>query len=123
VTLGVNRTTAEKYSARATDVIGSWSAYVDYVQNVATSYDDLKAALLELDIFSAIYMQTKSADSFNWVKTETGGTHDVRLRGALHVFVDPDEDADVTAKAIVGNRTMLVEPTKIKARVSNRDEV
>jgi len=37
-------------------------------------------------------------------------------------LVDPD-DADVTAKAIVGNRTMLVEPTRIKARVSNRDEV
>jgi len=122
-TLGVDRTTAEKYSARATDVIGSWSAYVDFVQTVATSYDDVKAALLELDIFSAIYMQTKSANSFNWVKTGTGGTHDVRLRGALHVFVDPDEDADVTAKAIVGNRTMLVEPTKIKARVGNRDEV
>ncbi|MDS0283274.1 hypothetical protein [Haloarcula onubensis] len=122
VTLGVDRTTAEKYSARATDVIGSWSAYADFVGTVATSYDDVKAALLELDIFSAIYLQTKSANSFNFVKTGAGGTHDVRLRGALHVFVDPDDDADVTAKAIVGNRTMLVEPTKIKARVSGRDE-
>ena len=122
VTLGVDRTTAEKYSARATEVLGSWTEYVSYVQTVATSYDDLKAALLELDIFSAIYMETKSANSFNWVKTGTGGTHDVRLRGALHVFVDPDDDADVTAKAIVGNRTMLVDPVKIKARVDTRDE-
>lgn len=44
------------------------------------------------------------------------------MRGALHVFIDPDDDAEATAKAIVGNRTMLVEPTKIKARVSSRDE-
>lgn len=71
------------------------------------------------DLFLDIYMRTKSANSFDWVKTDTGGTNDVRFMGALHVFAD---DADVEAQAIVGNRTMFVDPIKTKARVSRLDD-
>lgn len=71
------------------------------------------------DLFFDIYMRTKSANSFDWVKTDTGGTYDVRFMGALHVFAD---DADVEAQAIVGNRTMFVDPIKTEARVSRLDD-
>ncbi|MFB6139415.1 MAG: hypothetical protein ABEJ26_03160 [Halosimplex sp.] len=118
---GITDSDAEVFVTTAENEIGTWSEYQTFVAD-ASSYDDLKAELLNLDIFTAIYLETKSANSFNWVKTATGGEHDVRLRGALHVFVDPDDDADVYAKAIVGNRTMLCSPTKIKARVSSRDD-
>lgn len=67
-------------------------------------------------------MRTKSASSFDWVKTDTDGTNDVRFMGALHVFVDSDSDASVEAQAIVGNRTMFVDPIKTKARVSRLDD-
>lgn len=60
----------------------------------------------------SISLETKSAHSFYRMKTGTGGNHDVRLRGALHLFVDTDDDTDVYAKAIVGKRTMPVEPTE-----------
>lgn len=118
---GITGSDAEVFVTTAENEIGTWSEYQAFVAS-ASSYDELKTELLNLDIFTAIYLETKSANSFNFVKTGTGGTHDVRLRGALHCFVDPDDDADAYAKAIVGNRTMLVEPTKIKARVSSRDE-
>ena len=118
---GITSSDAEVFTTTAENEIGSWSEYRTFVSNTE-SYDELKAELLNLDIFTGIYLETKSANSFNFVKTGTGGRHDVRLRGALHCFVDPDDDTDVYAKAIVGNRTMLVEPTKIKARVNSRDE-
>lgn len=116
----VTSSDAEVFVTTAENEIGAWSEYQPFVAN-AGSYDELKAELLNLDIFTAIYLETKSANSFNFVKTGTGGEHDVRMRGALHCFIDPDDDAEAKAKAIVGNRTMLVEPTKIKARVSSRD--
>ena len=112
---------AEVFVTTAQNEIGTWSEYRTFVAN-ASGDDELKAELLNLDIFTAVYLETKSANSFNFVKTGTGGEHDVRLRGALHCFVDPDDDGSAYAKAIVGNRTMLVSPTKIKARVSSRDE-
>lgn len=42
--------------------------------------------------------------------------------GALHVFVDGESDYDnVYPEAIIGNRTMLVEPRKIRAAIDSRD--
>ena len=74
------------------------------------------------ELFLDLYFKTRSSNSFNYVKTNLPGTHDVRLRGALHVAVDDDSDYDdVYAEAVVGNRTMLVEPRKIKAAVDTRD--
>lgn len=117
---GVTTSDAEVFVTTAENEIGNWSEYQTFVTNAA-SYDELKAELLNLDIFNAIYFETKSANSFNFVKTGIGGKHDIRLRGALHCFINPDDDTEAKAKAIVGNRTLLVEPTKIKARVSSRD--
>ena len=74
------------------------------------------------ELFLDLYLRTRSANSFNYTKTNLPGTHDVRLRGALHVFVDDDTDEDVYAEAIVGNRTMLVEPRKIRAAVDSTDD-
>lgn len=85
-----------------------------------TDFDE--EAVEDDDLFLDVYMRTKSASSFDWVKTDTGGTHDVRFMGALHVFVDSDSDASVEAQAIVGNRTMFVDPIKTKARVSRLDD-
>ncbi len=68
------------------------------------------------ELFLDMYIQTRSANTFNYTKTNIPGTHDVRLMAALHVFVDDDSDYDdVQAQAIVGNRQMLVEPRKIRA--------
>ncbi|WP_336001192.1 hypothetical protein [Halorientalis halophila] len=81
--------------------------------------------ILETDwdeLFLDLYLRTRSANSFNYTKTNLPGTHDVRLRGALHVFVDDDSSEDVYAEAVVGNRTMLVEPRKIRAAVDSRTE-
>ena len=85
-----------------------------------TDFDE--EAVEDDDLFLDVYMRTKSANSFDWVKTDTGGTNDVRFMGALHVFVDADTDASVEAQAIVGNRTMFVDPIKTKARVSRLDD-
>ena len=74
------------------------------------------------ELFLDLYLKTRSANSFNYVKTNLPGTHDVRLRAALHVFVDDDTDEDVYAEAIVGNRTMLVEPRKIRAAIDSSDD-
>lgn len=68
-----------------------------------------------------LYLRTRSANSFNYTKTNLPGTHDVRLRGALHVFVDDVDPDDVYAEAVVGNRTMLLEPMKIKHAVDSSD--
>ncbi len=68
------------------------------------------------ELFLDMYIQTRSANTFNLTKTNIPGTHDVRLMAALHVFVDDDSDYDdVQAQAVVGNRQMLVEPRKIRA--------
>lgn len=68
------------------------------------------------ELFLDMYIQTRSANSFNITKTNIPGTHDIRLQSALHVFVDDDSNYDdVQAQAIVGNRQMFVEPRKIRA--------
>ena len=68
------------------------------------------------ELFLDMYIKTRSANTFNYTKTNIPGTHDVRLMAALHVFVDDDSDYDdVQAQAIVGNRQLFVEPRKIRA--------
>jgi len=102
---------------------------------ITEAIDDLQEALEELDeddeteleetdwdeLFLDMYLRTRSTNSFNFTKTNVPGTHDVRLRGALHVFTDDDAD-DVQAQAIVGNRTMFVEPRKIRSQIDSDDK-
>jgi hypothetical protein len=70
------------------------------------------------------YIDTKSTHAFNWVLLNAGsGIHTVRLMGDLRYTptsteactrgtVDP-ADQVTCAEAYVGNRTMIVEPTKM----------
>jgi len=56
------------------------------------------------------YLSTKSANDFNWVRLNAGaGDHE------LDVFADFTTDASSTsnADAYIGNRTLIVEPTKL----------
>ena len=57
------------------------------------------------------YQQTKSANAFNWLRQNVGsGTH------VIEVKADLSTDATMTfanAEAIVGNRTLIIEPTKM----------
>lgn len=96
------------------------------LREITGAIEDLdEDEILETDwdeLFLDLYLRTRSANSFNYTKTNLPGTHDIRLRGALHVFVDDNTNEDVYAEAIVGNRTMLVEPRKIRAAVDSRDE-
>jgi len=56
------------------------------------------------------YQQTKEANAFNWVRLNAGsGDH------TLTVFADLETTADQNsqAEAVVGNRTLVIEPTKL----------
>jgi len=58
----------------------------------------------------ALYLRTRSANAFTWVARPVNGKNTVRLRGCLYVYVD---DKKAEAQAMIGNRTMYVEPTKL----------
>lgn len=120
VDAGVDPSTAESYVSRVGEAY-TWSEYQTMVAD-ATSWDELEAALLDLDIFLRAYLKTKSANGFNWVTTGTAGDHDLRLRGALVVLVSDDDPEDVHAQAVVGSRTMIAQPVKIKAAISSRED-
>lgn len=63
------------------------------------------------------YLRTKSANAFNWVRLNTGsGTHTVTLWAE---FDSPSHDSlaantdGSTSTGFVGNRTLVIEPTKL----------
>jgi hypothetical protein len=55
------------------------------------------------------FFRTRQANGFNWVKLNVGnGIHTIEVRGTLtHEATD-----DATAMAAIGNRTLVVQPTK-----------
>ena len=56
------------------------------------------------------YIATKSAHGFNWVKMNTGsGLHKLEVKAELTRSATPNADAE----AEIGNRTLIVEPTKM----------
>ena len=70
--------------------------------------------------YSRDYIETKDSNAFNWVRLNMGsGTHTIKLWGEL--TADPDGTCSWTAgmpttscaSAIVGNRSMIGEPTKL----------
>lgn len=101
------------------DFEGAWdlTEITDAIEKLDEDDDILDTDWSEL--YLDLYIKTRSANTFNFVKTNLPGTHDVRLRGALHVFVDDDDNEDVNAIAEVGSRTLQVEPRKIKDGVNN----
>lgn len=57
------------------------------------------------------YIETRAANAFNWVWLDTGnGVHTVEVLASLEV----DSSAEASAEAVVGNRTLVIEPTKMK---------
>jgi hypothetical protein len=53
------------------------------------------------------YEETRNADAFNWVRLNVGaGTHKIAVKADLN-----SEAVNGTAEAVVGNRTLIVDPT------------
>lgn len=59
---------------------------------------------------SADYQRTKSANAFNWVRLNAGsGMHTLVVKADLTTSADQNNFAE----AIIGNRTLVIEPTKL----------
>jgi hypothetical protein len=57
------------------------------------------------------YIRTKSAHAFNWIRMNTGsGDHTIEVKADLTSETSGD---NATTEAIIGNRTLIVEPTKM----------
>ncbi|MGE5527301.1 MAG: hypothetical protein ACM3Q9_01400 [Methanosarcina sp.] len=55
------------------------------------------------------FQETKNADAFNWLRFNLGaGEHTITVKADLN-----SEAVNGTAEAIVGNRTLIVEPTQM----------
>lgn len=58
------------------------------------------------------YIATKSAHAFSWVRLNTGsGTHSIQVFAKF--FATAQDSAGSNAQAYVGNRTLVVDPTKM----------
>lgn len=56
------------------------------------------------------YIRTKAANAFNWLRLNVGnGTHQIVVKATLTERVE----GAATAEAIIGNRTLVVEPAKL----------
>jgi hypothetical protein len=56
------------------------------------------------------YIRTKSTHGFNWIRMNAGsGPHKVEVKATLTTATD----GQATAEAEIGNRTLIVEPTKM----------
>jgi len=72
------------------------------VERRTTNFDDEDATI-------ETFEDTRDANGFNWVKLNVGnGVHTIEVRGEL--TADGTENA--TAMAAIGNRTLVVQPTK-----------
>lgn len=57
-----------------------------------------------------LFLETKTANAFNWIHMNAGSdTHDIAVKAQLEVLVD----GKGTAKAMIGKRTLVVEPVKM----------
>jgi hypothetical protein len=57
------------------------------------------------------YISTKSSHGFNWVQMNMGsGLHKIAVMATLTTSTD---GSNATATAEIGNRTLIVEPTKM----------
>jgi len=60
---------------------------------------------------STDYLKTKSSAAFNWVRLNAGsGDHTLVVKADL---ILDTATADSSAEAVVGNRTLVIEPTKL----------
>lgn len=59
------------------------------------------------------YLKTKQANAFNWVSLDLGsGVHNVTVKAQLEGHAEA-EDGTARAKALIGKRTLVVEPVKL----------
>ena len=86
-------------------------------QQLTTNLDDI------LDVFSNIttagftesetisdYLNTREANGFNWASLDSGnGIHTITVKGEFTKTA-----TNGTASAIIGNRTLVVDPTKVQ---------
>lgn len=92
---------------------------IDDVKELQRNVDNVEETE-EYDLLLDLLMRTRSANGFNWLVRPINGVNDVRLRGALYDFTysDEDTDSDAEARAVINNRTMLVQPMKLPHDIS-----
>lgn len=72
-------------------------------QRTTTLFDDEDATI-------KTFMQTRSANGFNWMALDVGSAvHKIEVKAALTLSATTDK---TKAAAVIGNRTLIVEPTK-----------
>lgn len=60
------------------------------------------------------FQETKSANAFNWVRLNVGsGEHTIRVQADVSDTESATAPDTTSAKALIGNRTLIVEPTKM----------
>lgn len=58
-----------------------------------------------------LFIRTRSSHGFNWYTTDVGkGDHTIELKANIMQYAD---DKDATAKALVGPRTLIVDPVNM----------
>lgn len=76
-----------------------------YQRTVTDAEDPLDGQDIEDD-----YIDTKAANAFNWLRLNMGaGTHTIAVKGTLSQATS----GDATASAVVGNRSLIVQPAKL----------
>jgi hypothetical protein len=76
-----------------------------YSRTVTDSENPLDGQDIEND-----YIDTKNANSFNWLRLNMGsGQHTIVVRATLTQATN----GDATAQAVIGNRSLIVEPAKL----------
>ena len=76
-----------------------------YSRTVTDSEDPLDGQDIEED-----FIDTKTANSFNWVRLNVGsGIHEITVKATLV----QETTGDATAEAAIGNRTLVVQPAKL----------
>jgi hypothetical protein len=96
---------------------GNDSDYVTFCNNHQRfSVTDAEDGMDGTDSF-ATYLKTKTANAFNWVYLNTGsGLHTVEVRAA---YDEPTvATPGSTATGMVGNRMLIIEPTKFSNHAS-----
>lgn len=88
-------------------------------RNTLTDAEDPMDGVDEMEV----YLNTKAANAFNWVWLNTGnGMHTVEVKAQFDQ-ADPEgtvitPNAESEASGFVGNRTLIIEPTKMSNHAS-----
>lgn len=72
-------------------------------------YEDDDEYTDEFDLLLDLYLRTRSSNGFNWIARGVNGVNDLRFRSCLYDYTDGDAEA----RAVVGNRTMIVQSMKL----------